>query len=424
MSEARNLVHCFPIGRFGNQLFQYAYARAWAERWDGELRCIPWVGEQIFELDDKRPILDLPHYTEQTIQEGQLGVVLSTYAQSQRAMIFTQEQVKSWFKLKPQWQELFDSVPVLECAGHRRVGDYFGYGYPVVSEASYYGAANGGNLPWPTMVTEEKPMQLAGLPNDLMFLADFWRLQKAKILLRGNSSFSWWASMLGEADTYAPVIAGLEGGKEHDCVFIHGNWPRFANLDFVTDLHPLKKFHEALRYDYPLNQRSIVVDAGAYEGQFSAELARRYGCHVYAYEPLPEFYDLAKKNLYDFPCVSVYNLGIGPKDEKRSFRVKGSMTGAYADDGEGQDVQLVSIAEVISNRTVDLLKLNVEGMEFEILEEMLRSDLVRHCLNIQVQFHPIFEGCKERYQAIRSGLLRTHRLTYDDPWVWENYTML
>ena len=36
---------------------------------------------------------------------------------------------------------------------------------------------------------------------------------------------------------FAPVIDGLAGGVEHDCRFVPGNWPKFANLDACMDLH-------------------------------------------------------------------------------------------------------------------------------------------------------------------------------------------
>ena len=46
------------------------------------------------------------------------------------------------------------------------------------------------------------------------------------------------------------------------------------------------KFKEKLRYKYPLTKDSVVLDVGGYKGTFAAEIVRRYGCHVYVFEPV------------------------------------------------------------------------------------------------------------------------------------------
>ncbi len=87
------------------------------------------------------------------------------------------------------------------------------------------------------ILSEEEPTPHAPfIPDDLSFIVDFYRMVQAPTLLRANSSFSWCAALLGNGLVLSPVIDGLEGGKKHLCKFVAGNWPRFANFDFVTDL--------------------------------------------------------------------------------------------------------------------------------------------------------------------------------------------
>jgi len=40
------------------------------------------------------------------------------------------------------------------------------------------------------------------------------------------------------------------------------------------------KFEEEIRYEYPLNVRSIVFDVGGYKGDFAQGMLDRYGCFV------------------------------------------------------------------------------------------------------------------------------------------------
>jgi len=214
------------IGRFGNQLFIYAHARALAERDGLELRTPEWVGEKIFQLDDPPS-----NGTERRI-EG--------YRQSQSDLIYSRADCRRWFKFRPEVEaRLAENILLLTTAlAHQRRGDYLGAGYPVVSRQSYLLALEakrpGGSLDF---VTEEQP-HLDPYFYWAPFLPDFYRMMRVGTLFRSNSSFSWWAATLGDATVYSPVIDGLEGGREHDNVpFVRGNHPRLANYEFTTDLH-------------------------------------------------------------------------------------------------------------------------------------------------------------------------------------------
>ncbi len=220
---------------------QYCFARAYAEQMGCEFQCEPWIGQRIFELSDAPISRELPRRSELDIKDGETDFNFRGYAQNQRCMIYTKKKVQDWFKIRPHIAKNLEDCRWKDdyILAHRRVGDYIGYGYVQVSKQSYYKACrNLECLPSALrFVSDEHPSHCDGVEREFDFLLDFYRLTKAKILLRGNSTFSWFAALLGNAEVYSPVIEGLEGGKEHDCEFVKGNHPRFANLDFVTDLH-------------------------------------------------------------------------------------------------------------------------------------------------------------------------------------------
>ena len=246
------VIVCVPPGnKLGNSCMSYLHARAHAERVGAELQMDPWIGEKIFEVPINRIAPEnrnLPRRNEFDLRPDETNVNIRTYAQSQSAMIYTRNQARKWLvmalfqeavRLPVSWlNDHLDGPAGGRIFAHRRVGDYIGYGYPVVSELSYEQALAKfrlvGNL---VFVTEENPSVVPSLPSELAFFPDFLRLLRAKILLRGNSSFSWLAGLLGFGHVFSPVIDGLEGGKEHDVRFVEGNWPRFANLPFVTDIY-------------------------------------------------------------------------------------------------------------------------------------------------------------------------------------------
>lgn len=209
------------IGRFGNQMFQYAYGRARAEREGVELCTPPWVGEEIFEI----PVAN-------RCTDNEFG----GYHQDQASLIYTRSQVKQWFLLKPKFCDRLHTFKIPRISAHYRRGDYERLGYVVVSEESYYKslfkiADKEGVV---EIISEESPTLVNGTPD---FLPDFYKLWQSPMLFRANSSFSWWAGTLSNGRVFAPIIDGKEGGKVQDCEFVEGNWPKLANLPDCTDLH-------------------------------------------------------------------------------------------------------------------------------------------------------------------------------------------
>lgn len=228
------------MGRWGNQLFQYAFARAYCERGGHELRCYPWDGERVFDLGPCARVSERfePCYSEQDYPKDFRGdIELHGYFQSQDALIYTRTQAKEWLKLK--YRAWYDCViPRPQPIAHYRCGDYLGYGYPVISKNAIIKAATDRLIATPLFFSEEDSHPAPeGEPT---WLSDFVAMRQASILFRANSSFSWWAATLADKDqiVYSPLIDGLEGGKEHDDVpFVLGNYPRLASLPFTTDLH-------------------------------------------------------------------------------------------------------------------------------------------------------------------------------------------
>jgi hypothetical protein len=102
--------------------------------------------------------------------------------------------------------------------------------------------------------------------------------------------------------------------------------------------------------------------------------------------------------------------------------LKGDMSGLHAD-GPLRRVLVISANHFIADKVkaeVDLLKLNVEGMEYEILESMLNPvgtiDKIKH---LQIQFHGVGNHSEARYAMIRESLQETHELTHDYGMAWQ-----
>lgn len=179
-------------------------------------------------------------------------------------------------------------------------------------------------------------------------------------------------------------------------------------------------FREDIRYEYLLDANSIVVDAGAYHGDFASEITRRYGCRVYAFEPV--FYHNCKST----PLITYFPVGLHSRFMLTDFAIHGNMTGRWAT-GDSVPVVLVNICDVVRelsrDKPIDLLKLNIEGGEYDCIDALLDAGLMPRIRNLQVQFHKLHADSEERHAVIRTCLSVTHRLTYDFPFCWENYAL-
>ena len=248
LAMSKGVVVCRPPGcLLGNATMAYLFARAHAERIGAELVMEPWIGDKIWRLPDTRRPTDqenaFPLRSEMDLAPDETNVVIRAYAQSQEAMIYTKRQAQEWLSFRYSTMEILNdpAAAVLshrdEIVAHRRVGDFRGPGslWPVISEKSYRDAAPMLQL---SFVTQENPTPHGDLPAEISFLPDFYRLAAARFLLRGNSSFSWVAALLGSADIWSPRIDGLAPGIEHDGVrFERGNHCKLGNFGLCSDLH-------------------------------------------------------------------------------------------------------------------------------------------------------------------------------------------
>lgn len=231
--------HLMLMGRFGNQMFSYAFARGYCERHGLQLCTDEWVGEKLFDLSHPRCTDDLPRRDEFSLIDGEGDISYRSYSQQQKcADYYTRAQCKRWFTPRIEVSRHIAHYPIEPVLAHYRADDFAPLGYVVVSKASFLRAAEkfGIDPRRVKFVQQESPHVDPFFAGWADFAPDFFRMVNAKVLFRSNSSFSWWAAVLSDARVFAPVIDGLDGGKEQDCDFLETNAPKLANLSFVTDI--------------------------------------------------------------------------------------------------------------------------------------------------------------------------------------------
>lgn len=184
------------------------------------------------------------------------------------------------------------------------------------------------------------------------------------------------------------------------------------------------KGDETLRYNYPLTRDSIVFDLGGFHGEFAQKVFDKYGCSIYVFEPVKEYYAIIKNRFESNSKIKVFNFGLSDKDETMNITLNDDGSSTFLTDGTKETIILKSVVDFLNNEdinNIDLFKINIEGGEFSVLPELIKNDKIQNIKNLQIQFHNFIPNAEKLREEIRETFINTHHLTYDYYFIWENW---
>jgi FkbM family methyltransferase len=193
--------------------------------------------------------------------------------------------------------------------------------------------------------------------------------------------------------------------------------------------------YENARYNCPyLDENSCVLDLGGYMGEFALKIQEKYGCDVHVYEPIHKYCDIIEEKLNSKIYVNRFALGSssgkeqillsgeGTTLEKYDRRNNNSHKGSPGEDiksSPSDEIDVVDILDEIKKYDeIDLMKINVEGTEYEILPILIESGDIEKVKNLQVQFHSFVDNGYEMYVELKNNLSESHELLLDSVWKW------
>jgi FkbM family methyltransferase len=153
-------------------------------------------------------------------------------------------------------------------------------------------------------------------------------------------------------------------------------------------------------YPFPLNEDSIVYSFGlGTDISFDKMMYEKHKCHIYAFDPTPKSINwISNQNLFE--KFHFYNYGISNKSgfvdfylPKNPNYISGSICNfSHLDSHEKIMVRMKTIKEIMSelhHNHIDLLKIDIEGHEYEVVDDILLSDISVN--QILIEFHARFE---------------------------------
>ncbi len=205
---------------------------------------------------------------------------------------------------------------------------------------------------------------------------------------------------------------------------------RFGNASFfakrgTVDAIPLQEIWGFNCYDNAsLRQGDIVVDIGAHIGGYSVKAAKQCA-KVIAYEASPSNYELLVKNLAINGChnVKAYNAAVASKNGtvKLFLDPKGTALNSIyhaPSSGEKITVNSVNLHTVFTRnklKMIDVLKLDVEGAEYDILLHARAADL-RKIRTIVMEYHDFLDHCHNKNELKALLISNGFSVKETSPW--------
>jgi FkbM family methyltransferase len=195
------------------------------------------------------------------------------------------------------------------------------------------------------------------------------------------------------------------------------------------------KFWEAssdrdLLLECPLRDNSVVLDVGGFTGQWAKAISERYRPFVHVFEPSLALFKSLKGRFEGDNKVRCHPFGLAGQDRKAllcSATMGSSIYPSCPSWNNGRDTHEInlkdvkSVIEQLGIDQIDLMKINIEGGEFELLDRMIESGVHLKCRHIRVQFHEWYPGARARRKQIRAKLKASHEIEWDYAFVWESW---
>lgn len=209
----------------GNRLFQYCFAREIAERKNYTMSCEPIlgfpetkkeiVGDYVF--DD---VIVTPPATQmfdmELIYNHSGGIIVDGYSQRYEYYINNKDNIRKWLYIENE--EKYEKPDENDIIINIRLGDYvqLGWDLPIQYYVEVLKIENFKNA---MIVCDDpkspllEPLIAMGCKlkdnssyGKMKFLADFVYVKNSKKCIIANSTFSWWATFLGNGKVYFPCI--------------------------------------------------------------------------------------------------------------------------------------------------------------------------------------------------------------------------
>ena len=192
----------------------------------------------------------------------------------------------------------------------------------------------------------------------------------------------------------------------------------------MIDFFEATAAHPDILVEADLDEQSVVVDVGAFVGEWSGRILERYDpdpARLRAQSGRPR---RPARGRRPAPAVPRARLRPRPRTGTAQLALDGPGASTFTRESPfgSVPVEIRDVAAVFDELEldhIDLLKVNIEGGEYDLFDRLDECGWLPRVDLVSVQFHEWHPHAYRRRRSVRRALRRDHEQVWSYPWVWE-----
>ncbi len=166
----------------------------------------------------------------------------------------------------------------------------------------------------------------------------------------------------------------------------------------------------------------IVLDIGAYLGEYTEKIRKKNPrLTFWLYEPIPEYFKVCVIRFKDKENVVIQQKAVSADGRNLMMQTDGLRSRQDSINSlNSSRVISINIQTIFDSVTeIELMKMNIEGMEYECLEQLISTDSVVKAKQLLIQFHNFEDEAHHRRELLRTQIAKKFVNVYAYDWIWE-----
>jgi FkbM family methyltransferase len=177
---------------------------------------------------------------------------------------------------------------------------------------------------------------------------------------------------------------------------------------------------------FSLRDNPVIFDVGGYKGDWTQIVLDKYNNPtVYVFEPVKQFYDEIVERYKNMDNIKVYNFGLSSINAKETISSDGDSSSVFLSNKQ-EEIELKDIRDFLFEQQVfhvDLIKINIEGEEYRLLEYLIQYPELNVFENYLIQFHTFIDGYAEKRENIVKELSVYYNRIFNYEMIFEGWTI-